>query len=159
MGSTCWGRWKSSSRDPNPKRACDTPYCTVALEPVLLLWQRTADKRLGQFFAAWMDTWVEATARAEHGKPAGVVPAAIRWPDGAVRGPGENWWDQPRPMQAEFYLLAPGSYRLTLFDAAGKLVQGPQAFPVAGPRTRISLELPAAELCTLKVLRASAGTE
>jgi hypothetical protein len=70
-----------------------------------------------------------------------------------------HFGDQPRPMQAEFYLLAPGSYQFTLFDAAGKVVQGPQAFPVAGPRTRISLELPAAELCTLKVLRAPAGTE
>ena len=47
----------------------------------------------GHWVSAWMDTWVEATARAEHGKPAGVIPAAIRWPDGAVRGPGENWWD------------------------------------------------------------------
>lgn len=79
--------------DPNSKRACDTPYSVVAVEPTLLLWQRTADPRLTRLFSAWMDTWVEATARAEHGKPAGVIPAAIRWPDGAVRGPGENWWD------------------------------------------------------------------
>jgi len=79
--------------DPNPKRACDTPYSVVSVEPVLLLWQRTADPQLAQFFSAWMDTWVEAAARAEHGKPAGVVPAAIRWPDGALRGPGDDWWD------------------------------------------------------------------
>ena len=354
--------------DLNPKRACDTPYSVVALEPVLLLWQRTGDPHLGRFLSSWMDTWVEASARAEHGKPAGVIPAAIHWPDGAVRGPGENWWDprhhdepklyewpsavgmladtllltwhmtgkeeylqplrsmaairlkylrsrperapegseawcgsrlsllastlaryklltgssefdevlkkdyaemtidessnrkslesalretvgalrinfpgytsevrftdrvfsfprlfgadmlfaeavpacnkrpntrllyatttgdrgnfeffplnavrwltpprdiaalvtqssqdrltaelfhfgdRPRPMQAEFYLLAPGSYRLTLTNAAGKVVQEPRVFPVTGPRTRISLDIPPGELCTLKVL-------
>jgi len=359
--------------DPNPKRACDTPYSVVAVEPVLLLWQRTADPRLGQWLSSWMDTWVEAAARAENGKPAGVVPAAIRWPDGAVRGPGENWWDprhhdepklyewpsavgmladtllltwhmtgrekyleplrsmaavrrkylenrpkqappegseawcgsklsllaptlaryklltgssefdavlardysalaidessgrrvalesalretvealrinfpgytsevrytdrvftfprlfgadmllaeavpacnkrpntrllyatatgdrgnfeffplnavrwltpprdiaalvtrsgrdrltaelfhfgdRPRPMQAELYLLAPGSYRLTLRSAAGKALLGPQTFAVAGPRTRVSLDLPPGELCTLKIVPSS----
>jgi hypothetical protein len=40
-----------------------------------------------------MDTWVDATARAEHGKPAGVIPAAIHWPDGQCKGPGAHWWD------------------------------------------------------------------
>jgi hypothetical protein len=89
--------------DANPKRACDTPYSVVAVEPVLLLWQRTGDPQLGQFFASWMDTWVEATARAEHGKPAGVIPAAIRWPDGAARGPGENWWDPRHHSEPRLY--------------------------------------------------------
>jgi hypothetical protein len=63
-----------------------------------------------------------------------------------------HFGDRPRPMQAEFYLLAPGSYRLTLTNAAGKVVQEPRVFPVTGPRTRISLDIPPGELCTLKVL-------
>lgn len=79
--------------DPSPERACDTPYQVVAVQPTLLLWQRTGDKRLTELFSSWMDTWVDAAAREEHGKPAGVVPAAIHWPDGEARGPGENWWD------------------------------------------------------------------
>jgi hypothetical protein len=79
--------------DDNPKRACDTPYSTVAVPPALLLWQRTGDKKLGALFSRWMDTWVDATARAGHGKPAGIVPAAIHWPDGALKGPGDQWWD------------------------------------------------------------------
>lgn len=95
--------FSSEKVDPDPMRACDTPYSVVAVEPVLLLWQRTADPRLGQFFSSWMDTWVEATARAEHGKPAGVIPAAIRWPDGAVRGPGEDWWDPRHHNEPRLY--------------------------------------------------------
>lgn len=79
--------------DDDPLRACDTPYHVRAIEPASVLWLRTEDPSLGRLFTAWMDTWVDATARAERGKPSGVIPAAIRWPSGEPAGPGENWWD------------------------------------------------------------------
>lgn len=77
----------------DPQRACDTVYHPRTVQPTLLLWQRTADERLTKLFSAWMDTWVDAAARAERGKPAGVVPSAIHWPDGKVGGVGRDWWD------------------------------------------------------------------
>ena len=79
--------------DQNPQRACDTVYHPRALQPTLLLWQRTADPKLGALFHSWMNTWVDATARAENGKPAGIPPSAIHWPDGGVGGRGKDWWD------------------------------------------------------------------
>ncbi len=79
--------------DDDPRRACDTPYHVRAIEPALILWLRTGDKTLGALFTAWLDTWVDAAARAERGKPAGIVPAAIHWLDGAPAGRGEHWWD------------------------------------------------------------------
>jgi hypothetical protein len=79
--------------DEDPLLACDTPYHVRAVEPALILWLRTGDQRLRHLFTAWMDTWVDATARAERGKPAGILPAAIRWPSGEAAGPGEHWWD------------------------------------------------------------------
>jgi len=94
----------SSDRvDPDPIKACDTPYHPVAITPALLLWQRTGDEKLGALFSAWMDTWVDATARAEHGKPAGVIPAAIQWPTGECKGPGENWWDPRHHNEPRLY--------------------------------------------------------
>ncbi len=89
--------------DPDPGKACDTPYHAVAVPPALLLWQRTGDEKLGALFSAWMDTWVDATARAEYGKPAGVIPAAIHWPDGDCKGPGENWWDPRHHNEPRLY--------------------------------------------------------
>jgi len=77
----------------DPQKACDTVYHPRALQPALLLWQRTGDEKLGTLFTAWMDTWVDAAARAERGKPAGIVPSAIHWPDGRVGGLGDDWWD------------------------------------------------------------------
>ncbi len=79
--------------DTDPQRACDTVYHPRAVQPALLYWQRTGDKRLGRLFTTWMDTWVDAAARAQRGKPAGIIPSAIHWPDGDVGGLGEDWWD------------------------------------------------------------------
>ncbi len=89
--------------DTDPVKACDTPYHPVAIPPALLLWQRTGDRKLGALFTDWMDTWVDATARAEHGKPAGVIPAAIHWPDGDCKGPGESWWDPRHHNEPKLY--------------------------------------------------------
>jgi hypothetical protein len=76
-----------------PRKACDTVYHPRTVQPALLYWQRTGDPELTKLFTAWMDTWVEATARAERGKPAGIIPSAIHWPDGGIGGLSENWWD------------------------------------------------------------------
>ncbi len=85
--------FSSKEVDLTPKRACDTVYHPRAVQPALLLWQRTGDEQLGSLFSAWMDTWVDATASGEGGKPAGIIPSAIHWPDGGIGGVGENWWD------------------------------------------------------------------
>jgi len=89
--------------DENPRRACDTVYHPRAVQPALLYWQRTGDKRLGRLFSRWMDTWVDAAARAERGKPAGIIPSAIHWPEGTVGGLEEPWWDPKNHGEARLY--------------------------------------------------------
>jgi hypothetical protein len=79
------------------RRAFDVIADVGALHPALVAWQRTADPKLGAQICAWLDTWVDATARAEGGKPAGILPAAIRWPDGAVAGAEGHWWEPIKP--------------------------------------------------------------
>ncbi|MCC6487945.1 MAG: hypothetical protein IT364_10635, partial [Candidatus Hydrogenedentes bacterium] len=79
--------------DPSPQKACDTVYHPRAMQPTLLLWQRTGDERLGKLFAGWMNAWADAAAREERGKPAGIVPSAIHWPEGSIGGLGKDWWD------------------------------------------------------------------
>jgi len=97
--------------DLTPARACDTLYHPRALAPTLLYWQRTGDADLTKLFAAWMDTWVDATARAERGKPAGIIPSAIHWPDGNVGGTSPDWWD-PRNHGEHTLYLWPSAMRL-----------------------------------------------
>lgn len=90
--------------DLEPARACDTVYHPRALQPALLLWQRTGDPRIGKLVTAWLDTWVDAAAREERGKPAGIIPSAIHWPDGNVGGVGPEWWDPKNHNQDPLYV-------------------------------------------------------
>jgi hypothetical protein len=98
--------------DTNPQRACDTVYHPRVVQPALLYWQRTGDEHLTELFSTWMDTWVDAAARSERGKPAGILPTAIHWPDGNIGGVGPNWWN-PRNH---------GEYTLYLFPSAMSLM-------------------------------------
>lgn len=98
--------------DVSTQRACDTVYHPRVVQPTLLYWQPTGDKQLTKLFAAWMDTWVDAAARSERGKPAGIIPTAIHWPDGGIGGVGPNWWD-PRNH---------GEYTLYLYPSAMRLM-------------------------------------
>ncbi|MSU66819.1 MAG: hypothetical protein EXS38_12135 [Opitutus sp.] len=78
--------------DKDSERAFDTVYHPRTVQPALLLWQRTGNAELGKLFSEWLDLWVDATARADNGKPAGVLPSAIHWPDGGIGKPGQPWW-------------------------------------------------------------------
>jgi len=82
---------------PQPHRAFDVIANVGALHPALLAWQKTGDEKLGAQICTWLDTWVDATARAENGKPAGILPASIRWPDGVATGSEGNWWEPIKP--------------------------------------------------------------
>jgi len=77
----------------DPQKACDTPYHVRAVQPVFLYWLRTGDAELGELLSDWMRTWIDAAARQENGKPAGVLPAAIHWPEGTIGGRSPDWWD------------------------------------------------------------------
>jgi hypothetical protein len=82
----------SDQVDLTPAHACDTVYHPRAIQPALLYWQRTGDARIGRLVTDWMRTWVDAAAREERGKPTGILPTAIHWPDGRVGGVGAKWW-------------------------------------------------------------------
>jgi hypothetical protein len=99
--------------DTNPARACDTVYHPRAVQPTLLYWQRTADAKLTRLFSAWMDTWVDAAARAERGKPAGIIPTAIHWPDGKVGGLSPDWWDPRNHGEYTLYLYPSAMGQMT----------------------------------------------
>jgi hypothetical protein len=68
----------------------------------MLIWLRTGNERVGKFLQSWLLTWVEATFTEEGGKPNGIIPTAIHWPDGKAHGTGENWW-QPENYHTPLY--------------------------------------------------------
>ncbi|MBM3851738.1 MAG: hypothetical protein FJ399_01130 [Verrucomicrobia bacterium] len=98
--------------DETPRRAFDTVYHPSIVQPTLLYWQRTGDRELGTLFGEWLKVWIDATARAENGKPAGVMPSALAWPEGTVAATGAPWWE-PFPLNHNDALYNwPGASRL-----------------------------------------------
>jgi len=98
--------------DASPDRAFDTVYHPAVVQPALLYWQRTADPALTALFGQWLRLWVDATARGGNGKPAGVLPSAVRWPDGAIGLPGRPWWEPFSPGHNDALYNWPGACRL-----------------------------------------------
>ena len=76
-----------SGVDETPRRAFDTVYHPSIIQPTLLYWQRTGDPKLTNLFGEWLKVWIDATARAENGKPAGILPSSLAWPAGTVGAP------------------------------------------------------------------------
>ena len=98
--------------DSDAGRAFDTVYHPSVIQPALLYWQRTADPELTALFGEWLKLWVDATARAGNGKPAGVLPSAVRWPDGAIAKPGSPWWEPFSPGHNDALYNWPGASRI-----------------------------------------------
>lgn len=93
----------STDMDMAPHRACDTIYHFRVMQPVLLYWQGTDDKEMGNWFLQWLDTWVDAAMSTVRGKPKGIIPTAIKWPEGIPGGIRDEWW-------------TPGNYSSPIYD-------------------------------------------
>jgi hypothetical protein len=98
--------------DASPARAFDTVYHPSVIQPALLYWQRTGDPALTALFSKWLRVWVDAAARAENGKPAGVLPSAIGWPAGNIAVQGRPWWQPFDPGHNDALYNWPGATRL-----------------------------------------------
>ena len=86
--------WFSSSEvDTEPPKNRDTEYNTRAAKAVRYLAWKTRDPAVIDVLTEWAETWAEASMRTDKGKPRGIVPASIRFPDGAVNGDGDTWYD------------------------------------------------------------------
>jgi hypothetical protein len=58
---------------------------------------------------------------------------------------------QARPMGAEWYLLRPGRYVMSLYEKASGRQVSDQGIEVGGPRTGAKFELPSRVLCVLRI--------
>ena len=86
-----------------PEQGCDTPRHFAAMQPSFLYWLRTGDERAGRVLTAWMDCWVDGTSRAQGGKPAGVVPGSIYWPDASMSRGEAVWWEPKNNPEPALY--------------------------------------------------------
>ena len=71
----------------------DLPYNARAVKPIRWLAWYNRHPEAVRLISEWGKSWVEAIAREADGKPAGVIPAAITFPENKLSGPGDTWYD------------------------------------------------------------------
>jgi hypothetical protein len=86
-----------------PAYGFDTGLHGRVVQPALLLWQRTGHAPRMETLAEWVRMWVDVSVGTGRGKPAGVVPSVVQWPQG-LPGIDGKWWDidQRNPEKSSF---------------------------------------------------------
>jgi hypothetical protein len=77
--------------DSDGPRGRDVEYNTRAVQALRYLAWRRPDPSLIRLLHEWSTAWANAAMRSDKGKPKGIIPASIRFPDDAINGDGQNW--------------------------------------------------------------------
>ncbi len=84
--------WFSSTKiDDAPPKNRDVEYNTRAAKAVRYLAWKTGDPAVIGPLHEWAQAWAQAAARTDKGKPAGLIPPSIRFPDEALNGDEPSW--------------------------------------------------------------------
>ena len=84
--------WLSSTdMDIRPPRNRDVPMNSRAVMAVRYLAWKTGDTEAIKTLHEWSLAWVNAAMRTDKGKPAGIIPPSIRFPDEALNGDETSW--------------------------------------------------------------------
>lgn len=85
--------WFSSTTvDERPPRNRDLEYNCRAVKAVRYLAWKTADRQVIDALREWSQAWVSAAMRTDKGKPKGIIPASVRFPDEAINGDEPTWY-------------------------------------------------------------------
>jgi hypothetical protein len=76
----------------DPPRNRDVDYNTRAVKAIRYLAWKTREKKYIRLLHEWTKSWLDASMRTDKGKPAGIVPASIRFPDEAINGDEPTWY-------------------------------------------------------------------
>ncbi|HUF09694.1 MAG TPA: hypothetical protein VMO47_10255, partial [Rhodothermales bacterium] len=86
--------WFSSSEvETDPPKNRDVEYNARATKAVRYLAWLTRDSDVIDKLHEWSRAWVSAAMRTDKGKPEGIIPASVRFPDEAINGDEPNWYE------------------------------------------------------------------
>ncbi|NJN33416.1 MAG: hypothetical protein HC817_03335 [Saprospiraceae bacterium] len=85
--------WLSSTAvDTATPRNRDLPFSCLAAKPMRFLAWKTGDSHTLELLHEWAKTWRDLSLSTAKGKPRGIVPPSVRFPDEAINGDEKNWW-------------------------------------------------------------------
>ena len=75
-----------------PPKNRDHEYNTRAVKAVRYYAWKSGDPDAARLLHEWSLTWLQAAESMDKGKPAGIIPASIRYPDEAINGEETDWF-------------------------------------------------------------------
>jgi hypothetical protein len=84
--------YSATKVDENPPRSADVPLNGRAVKPgVWVVWY-SGNPAVRDMLSQWCMTWIKAARRTDDGKPVGILPGSISFPEGRPGGYAERWW-------------------------------------------------------------------
>ncbi len=84
--------YSASRTIDEPPRSADVPLNGRAVKPgIWVLWY-SGHPVVRDLLRDWSLAWVEAAGSTDRGKPAGIIPGSVSFPDGRIGGYAEHWW-------------------------------------------------------------------
>jgi CARDB len=118
------------------RQAVDALYCGRAMRPAAMVAWYSNIPLATKLVHDWAMAWSEDTFRAGKGKPAGIMPATVRFADGDMEGPSGQWWS---PGLGDLYLWRAGNQDMVLGKILGAwMLTGDRAL-LAGPVAQFTL--------------------
>ena len=108
--------------DDTTKHRCDTAYHARALQPALLAW---TDEEV---LTDWLATWASATLTEANGKPEGIPPSALAWPEGTPGPSGSAWYEAGCALNEDAYAYPRAQALLTPWFVAAWHHTGDEAW-------------------------------
>jgi hypothetical protein len=85
--------WFSSTAiDTTPPKNRDVHYNTRATKAVRYYAWKTGEAEATRTLHEWSKAWAHAAMRTDKGKPKGILPASVRFPDEAMNGDEPTWY-------------------------------------------------------------------
>ncbi len=114
----------------------DTNYHGRAMRPAAMVAWYSGIPRAVSLVHDWAKAWSEDTVRAGKGKPAGIMPAMVRFADDSVDGPKGKWWC---PSMGSLYDWRPGRHDMVLGKMLGAWMMAGDDDVLDGIRTQFEI--------------------
>jgi hypothetical protein len=91
-----------------------------AVKPALAVLEYNQNPAISKLFVEWADGWLAAAMSTERGKPRGVIPVQVGFPNGLIGGVNSpNWWTASHPpgtLNADWAGRSGQSYKVKIQD-------------------------------------------
>jgi len=85
--------YSASQTVDSPPRSADVPLNGRAAKPGIWLMWYSSHPEVKELLTEWSMAWVRAAQKTVRGKPVGIIPGSVSFPEGRIGGYADTWWE------------------------------------------------------------------